>query len=105
MKQFREKRKEKKNNVLSYEVTVIQWITPCHKSRMTTCVLTLWRVHVTSLTTSVSTMRFHIELIFILMAIKSRFKGNMINRILHSWSFHIKCMKLAEVSFNKFYMN
>ena len=39
---------------------------------MTTRVITLWRVHVqvTSLTTSVSTMRFPIEVVFILKAIK-----------------------------------
>ena len=30
----------------------------CHKNRMTTRVITFWREHVTSLTTSVSTMRF-----------------------------------------------
>ena len=38
---------------LSYDVTVFQWITSCHKNRMTTRVITLWRVLVTSLTTSV----------------------------------------------------
>ena len=27
----------------------------------------------------------------------------MINRILHSWSFHVKFMKLAEGSFHKFH--
>ena len=43
---------------LSYDVAVNQWITSCHKSRMTTRVITLWRVCETSLTTSVSTMRF-----------------------------------------------
>ena len=32
------------------------------------------------------------------------FKGRMINRILHSWSFHMKFMKLAEGSFHKFHM-
>ena len=42
---------------LSYDVAVIPWITLCHKNRMTTRVITLWRAHVTSLTTSVSTMR------------------------------------------------
>ena len=41
---------------LSYDVTVFQWITSCHKNRMTTCVLTLLREYVTSLTTSVTTM-------------------------------------------------
>ena len=33
-------------------------------------------VCITSLTPSVSTMRFHIELKFVLKAIKSRFKGS-----------------------------
>ena len=36
---------------LSYYVAVIQWITSCHKNRMTTRVITHWRVCVTSLTT------------------------------------------------------
>ena len=43
---------------------------------MTTRVITLWRVDVTSLTTSVSTMRFLPEILFILKAIKSDFKGS-----------------------------
>ena len=42
---------------------------------MTTFVMTLWRAYVTSLTTSVSTMRFLIEIKFILKAIKFNFKG------------------------------
>ena len=42
--------------LLSYEVAVIQLVTSCHKHRMTTGVITLWRIHVTSLATSVSTM-------------------------------------------------
>ena len=61
---------------LSYDVAVIQWITSCHKNRMTTCVITLWRVDVTSLTTSVSTMRFLFEILSFLKAIKSNFKGS-----------------------------
>ena len=40
-----------------------------------TCVITLWHIHVTSLTTFVSTMHFRIEIIFILTALKSSFKG------------------------------
>ena len=59
---------------LSYDVAVIQWITSCHKNRMTTCVITLWRVYVTSLTTSVSAMRFLFEIMLILKAIKSHCK-------------------------------
>ena len=79
-------------------------ITSCHKNPMTTRVITLWRERVTSLTTSVSTMRFLSEIIFILKAIKCHLKGKMINRILHPWSFHMKFMKLAEGSFHKFHM-
>ena len=58
----------------------------------------------TSLTTSVSTMRFLAEIMLILWAIKSHLKGRMINRILHSWSFHMKFMKVAEGSFHKSHM-
>ena len=71
---------------------------------MTTLVITLGREHVTSLTTFVSTMRFLIEIMFDLKAINPIFKDHMINRILHSWSFHTKFMKLAEGSFHKFHM-
>ena len=42
--------------ILSYDVAVFQWITSCHKNRMTTRVITLLREYVTSLTTSVTTM-------------------------------------------------
>ena len=73
---------------LSYDVAVIQWVTSCHKNHMTSCVITLWYVDVTSLTTSVSAMDFLAEIILILSAIKLHVKGHMINRILHSWSFH-----------------
>ena len=59
---------------LSYDVVVIQWIMSCHKTRMTTRVITLWRVDVTSLTMSVSTMRFLLEILSIFKAIKSSFK-------------------------------
>ena len=45
-----------KKNYLSYDVDVFQWITSCHKNRMTTRVITLLREYVTSLTTSVTTM-------------------------------------------------
>ena len=94
----------RKYHHLSYDVAVNQWITSSHKNHMTTRVITLWRVHVTSLTTFMSAMRFLIETMFILKAIKSHFKGHRINRILHSWSFHMKFMKLAEGSFHKFHM-
>ena len=35
---------------------------------------------------------------------KSHFKGHMIKRILHKWSFHIKFITLALGSFYKFHM-
>ena len=60
---------------LSHDIAGIQWITPCHKNRLTTHVITLWATQVTSLTTSVPTMCFLIEIMFILKAIKSHFKG------------------------------
>ena len=44
------------NKTLSYDAAVFQWITSCHKNRMTTRVITLLREYVTSLTTSVTTM-------------------------------------------------
>ena len=87
---------------LSHDIAVIWWITSCHKNHMTTRVITLWGVDVTSLTRSVLTMRFLLEILSSLKAIKSIFKSHMINRILHSWSFHMKFMKLAEGSFHKF---
>ena len=54
----------------------MQWIMSCHENRMTTLVITLWHVHVMSLITSMSTMHFHIEIILILKAIRSHFKGS-----------------------------
>ena len=47
---------------------------------------------------------FFVEILSTLKAIKTHLKGNMINRILHSWSFHMKFIKLAEGSFGKFHM-
>ena len=47
-----------------------------HKNRMATRVITLWRVDITSLTTSVSTMRFLLEVLPNSKAIKSHFKGS-----------------------------
>ena len=56
--------------------SLFQWITSCHRNHMTTCVITLWRVDVISLTTFMSTMRFLIEIKFALNAIKSLFQGS-----------------------------
>ena len=89
---------------LSYEVAVIQWIMSCHNNRMTARVITLWREYVKSLTMFISTMRFLIEIMLNLKVIKFILKGHMINRILHSWSFHMKFMKQAYGSFHKFHM-
>ena len=61
---------------LSYNVAAIQWTTLCHKNQMTTRVITLWRVHLTSLTTSMSTICFLIEIMFILKKINSNSKGS-----------------------------
>ena len=71
---------------------------------MTARVITLWRVDLTSLATFMSTMRFLLTIVSILKAIKSSFKGHMINRSLHSWSFQMKFMKRAFGSFHKFHM-
>ena len=71
---------------------------------MTKCVITLWRVDVTSVTTSVSTMRFLAEIMLILQEIRFHLKGHMINRILNSLSFQMKFTKPAEGSFKKFHM-
>ena len=57
--------------LLSHDVTVIQWITPCHKNHMTTHVITLWREHV-----SHANNAFLNEITFILKAVKSYFKGS-----------------------------
>ena len=51
--------------ILIYNVAGIQWIPSCHKNRMITPVITFWRVDVTSMTTSVSTMRFLLEIMII----------------------------------------
>ena len=53
----------------SYDVAVIQWITSSHKNGMAKRVITLWRVHITSLTTPVSTMHFLFEIMFILKVV------------------------------------
>ena len=62
---------DKVYSFLSCNIVVIQWITSCHKNHMTTRVITLWRIYVTSLTTSLSTICFLSEIMFILKAIKS----------------------------------
>ena len=57
------------------------------------------------MTASVTTMHCFTEIMSTLKAIKDPFEShNMINRILHSWSFHMKFIKLAEGSFDKFHI-
>ena len=68
------------------------------------CVITLLREYITSLTTSVTTIQIFIGNMSTLKAIKTYFRSHMIKRILHSRSFYMKFIKLAEGSFNKFHM-
>ena len=69
---------------------------------MATHVLTLLREHVTSLTTSVTTMLIFSENTSTLKAIKSYFRSHMIKQILHLWIFHMKFIKPAEGLLNNF---
>ena len=65
---------------LSHDVAVIQWIKSCHKKKkrisMTTRVMIFWRVHVATLATTLSTVGFLFEIMIILKAIISNFKGS-----------------------------
>ena len=72
--------KHTKKPSLSYDVTVNQLITSCHKNLMITRLIILWRVHVTSLTIYMSTMRFLSEIMFILKAMKSHFQGSYVKQ-------------------------
>ena len=82
---------------LSYAAVVIQWITSGHKNRITTRVKTLWRVLIMSLTTSMSTMRFLIDIMFIL---ESRFINsyNMTTRVRSSIFCMVKLTLLCYVA-------
>ena len=71
---------------------------------MTTRVITLWRVHVMSLTTSVSTIHFLIEIKIILKAIKSSLKGSYDKMNLKHMAILYEFMKLAEDLFHNFHM-
>ena len=88
---------------LSHDVAV-QWITSCHKNGMTTPVVTLWREHVTSLSTSMSTTRFYIEPMFILKAIKSNFKWSYDKQNPTPVVISYAIYKTPEGSFHKFHM-
>ena len=61
------------------------------------------RNHVTSVPTSVSTMCFRTEIIFIFKGDKIPFLGShdKQNLTVVSWSFHMKFMKFAEGVFHK----
>ena len=63
------------------------------------------RAHVTSLTMTVSTIRFLNEIIFILQEKDLILKCHDNNQNLQSWSFHKKFMKLAKDSFRRFHIN
>ena len=86
--------------VLSFDVYIIHLIKLCHKNGMTTCNHTL--VHTHNFTDKVYVNNaFSYLLMFILKAINPILKGHIINRILPSWSFHMKFMELAKGSFYK----
>ena len=57
-----------------YDINLILWTTLYRKNGMIAGVILLWRIHVTSLTKTMSTC-FPIEIIFYLKAIQSHFKG------------------------------
>ena len=86
--QFYTEHRKIKKRYLSYDVAVIEWITSCHKNRMTTHIIILWQVHVASLTMSMSAMHFLLYIKFVLNAIKSNFK----------WSYDKQNLTLVVVS-------
>ena len=88
----------------NYDVSAPQWITSCHKNRMTTRVITFWRIDVTSFTTSVSTLRFLIEILSILKAIKSSFKGSYDKQNLTLVVISYEIYETSRSSFHKFHM-
>ena len=71
---------------------------------MTTCVITLWRVNVTSFTTSVSTMRFLAEIMFVLKDINSHFRGSYDKQNLTLVVISYEIYETPEGSFHKFHM-
>ena len=75
-----------------------------HKNCMITCVITLWLVAVTSLTTCVLAMLFLLEILSILKAIKSDFNGSYDKQNLTQMVISYEIMKLAEGSFHIFHM-
>ena len=71
---------------------------------MTTRVITLWHVHVSSLTTSVLIMRFLAEIMFILKVIKSHLKGSYDNQSLRLVVILYEIYETRKGSFHKFLM-
>ena len=73
---------------------------------MTTRVMTLWRAHVTLLTTSVTTMRFLIEITFVLKAIQIHYKVpfDKMNLILVVISYEIYETRRKLVSYTSYEM-
>ena len=63
-------------HILSFDVAVIQCITLCHKNHMITHVLAFWHIYAMSFTITMSAMCYFTEIIFILKAVKSCFKGS-----------------------------
>ena len=77
--------------ILSYDVAVIQWIMSCHKNRMTTGNNTLARRRSVIDNVCVNNA-FFIEIMFILKAIKSHFRGSYdkqnLTRVVISYEIH-----------------
>ena len=71
---------------------------------MATRVITLWPVHVKPLTTSLLSMNFLIDLVFILKEIKADFKGSNDKQHLTFVVTSMQFMKLVESLFHKFHM-
>ena len=84
-------------NHLSYDVAIIQWITLCHKNRMTTRVITLWHVHVTLLTRFVSTMSFLAEIMYIKIKfhVKGLYDKENLTLVVISYEFCETCQRLV----------
>ena len=72
---------------------------------MTTYIhITFWREDVTSLTTSVSTMCFLIEILFVLKVIKSKFKGSYDKQNLTLVVISYEIYETRRRLFHKFHM-
>ena len=75
----------------SYDITIIlQWSKSCHKNHMTTRYKNTWLLAHCIMAQHVTMICFSVEKLFTFYGHKIKFKSNMIKRILHSWSFHMK---------------